>query len=70
MLVENESPESIKNLIGHIVDVDNCYSQNRKIFKENLTKALNNKYNQTIRSIARVDKHESFVFMQNLRKKF
>ena len=70
ILVENNNIESIRSFVGHIVDVDKCYSQNKNIFKENLTKEFKNSFNQTIRSIARKDKHESYVFMQNLKKKF
>ena len=70
ILVEDNSVESIENFVGHIVDVNKCYSQNKSIFKENLTKELKNSFDQTIRSIAKRDKHESFMFMQDLKKKF
>lgn len=69
VLVQNESLDSIKCLIGHIVDVDKCYNQNKNIFRDNLNKELNKKFNSTIKALAKEDKHSSFKFMMDLRKK-
>ena len=69
ILVENYSLDSINDYLRHVVDPNMCYSQNKNIFKENLSKALKSKFNSTIASLARVSKHESFVFMTNLKRK-
>jgi len=69
ILVNNYSIDIIKSYIGHIINVDECYDTNRKIFKEKLSKALIKKFNSTIFEIASIDKYESYKYMLNLKKK-
>ena len=69
-LVENNDLESIKSSIGHMVNVESCFDNNKKIFRDNLSNAIKTKFNSTIRSIAIKDRHASYEFMLDLKKKF
>ena len=69
-LVEEYGIENIKSYVGHLINVDECYSPTKNIFKENLRNELTRKYNNVILHIIQSKNvHESYVFVQNLQRK-
>ena len=69
IMVEEYGIERIHDLVGHIVDVDACYHSDKKIFKENLSRAIILTYENVINSIFKVNKHKSYEFMLELKDK-
>ena len=69
ILTRNYDLETIKSYVGHLINVDECFDNNKGIFREKLSSAIKNKFINTIVSIAKNDENESLEYIRNTKKK-
>ena len=65
-LVKNKSVEEIECLVGHLIDVQKCFSKNSKNFEDNLKRELFLSWKKTV---INKNKEESEKYIKDLRVK-
>ena len=55
VIVENETPERINKLLGHLIDANSCYDSNKFRYAYNLNKAICIKLDESINGITGID---------------